>query len=140
MGRDINMVLEIHDGKKWIGINTFLGHYSRLGHTYEADEYSGWDVTMRNSTLFSVLVDDDEGAAGPKGLPDDISETTRFMVDECGSDGHWHSWLPLDEAVAIFKEAYYRPRRPNSPTPADYLFGVEGDDLSKYRLVFWFDF
>ena len=30
MGRDINMVLEIHDGKKWIGINTFLGHYSRL--------------------------------------------------------------------------------------------------------------
>lgn len=76
----------------------------------------------------------------PRGLPDDASDTALTFADDWGSDGHSHSWLPLDEAAAIYLATEFNPSNFAQQYPASEFFGVDRpDDEDEYRLVFWFD-
>jgi hypothetical protein len=95
-----------------------------------------------------------EPIAPPRGLPADLSFTTKFDADLKAIDYHDHSWLSSKEAGEIedwyenFKE--YR----NYPPLFGYLFGNRIDYYPQYpddaedlaemgyedsRIVFWFD-
>lgn len=135
MGCDIHLVLEKKFGEKWIGVDTFNGHETAYG--------KGWaspTARSRNYTRFAALANvRGEGGLEPKGIPSDASDTTQALSDEWGGDGHSHSWLPVDEAAAIFaKTERELTDEYAKKCPAAHFFGAEGD-LSVYRLVFWFD-
>jgi hypothetical protein len=91
----------------------------------------------------------------PRGLPCNVSETTRLMRENYGSDGHSDSWLSLDELKVL--EAWWNDH--TKPYQAErfvhgrvfelaimgnYLAGNGvTDELPKgvqdVRIVFWFD-
>lgn len=142
MGCDIHLVLEKHDPELgWVGIDTFTGHESRY-----TKGYSSPAARERNYKLFAALANVRGDGPLPKGVPDDASQTTRFLVKDWGSDGHSHSWLPLTEAAAQWNVQRYPAEAPLDPNsyqakfPAAYWFGVDDDEeLDSYRVVFWFD-
>lgn len=165
MGCDIHLVLEKRgkDGR-WIGIDTYSGH--QCGASGETK----WEwpiATNRHYRRFALLAGVRGDGPPPKGLPDDISETGKFVADSWAGDGHSHSWLPLDEATRIFVESdkddapeenpdtrpYLaavsgdNPPAPPEPSykdkyPESYYFGVdihEENPIESYRIIFWFD-
>src|SRR5262245_45786506 len=140
MGCDIHMVLERRDYEKnrWVGIDSFCGHQSCLG-----DRGYSWSIARsRNYARFAKLAGVRGDGPEPRGVPDDISETTDFLIRDWDGDGHSHSWLMLSDAVPIFLETAWPDPEPDSFTakyPASYFFGVESEKLDDYRLIFWFD-
>jgi hypothetical protein len=104
---------------------------------------------VRNSTGIDPI-------APPRGLPDDITFTTRFDHDEgWGSDAHSESWLSaqevteLDEWMRDYMRREYMGQGYSIERDFGYIFG-NGWDIKKYpsdypkqledaRLVFWFD-
>jgi hypothetical protein len=142
MGCDIHLTVEKKVGSKWIAVNTMNG-----GHTgrFEKDD-SNWDWASpvardRNYKRFAALAGVRGDGPEARGVPDDVSETTRFLIDDYGADGHSHSWLPMREAVDIFVRTHWRDeKRPHLlDYPASYFFEVDDDNLDAYRIVFWFD-
>jgi len=114
----------------------------------ERSTEEGWVAVVplhddsRNYKRFAALADvrnhESSGIEGqkPKGIPEDVSETTKYHIDEWGNDGHSHSYLSLEEAVHIFvggKEA----RRNHLWKYFDIY--LEPDEIGQFRLVFWFD-
>jgi hypothetical protein len=104
MGSDIHLHTEIK-------VNGVWHHYSnpRISRDYD---------------LFAKLADvrnDDEitPIAEPRGLPDDLSFTTKFDADYWGRDGHSHSWLTgkeLAEALRWYdKLVVERSQKSESP-------------------------
>ncbi|MFA7143161.1 MAG: hypothetical protein WC175_04190 [Candidatus Dojkabacteria bacterium] len=60
----------------------------------------------RNYDLFTVLAGvrnyrDWDWFVEPKGIPDDISEDVKNIIDRYGGDGHTHSYLTLREILDI---------------------------------------
>lgn len=58
----------------------------------------------RNYTLFAFLADvrnywDVEPLAQPRGIPKDISDDLKEVIDDWGGDGHSHSWFTLKELL-----------------------------------------
>jgi hypothetical protein len=139
MGCDIHLVLERRrkDGK-WVAIDTFTGHESALDKGY------AWPAaTSRNYQRFAALAGVRGDGPAARGMPDDASETARFLAEEkWDSDGHTHSWLPLAEAADIFLRTH-GPVEADSfaaKYPCAYFFGIDSDEgFDAYRLVFWFD-
>lgn len=93
-----------------------------------------------------------EPISEPRGLPEDVSVTTRFDSDHWGEDGHTHSWLSAQEAGMVQHE--FANKQPGSPPTFGYLFGnyIEShlsspNDAKRLidagfedaRVVFWFD-
>lgn len=68
----------------------------------------------------------------PKGLPSDCCKEIRWEAEICGDDYHSHSWIMVDELVNDPNLREFR----NVIEIAQYL---EGEDLSKIRMVFWYD-
>ena len=147
MGCDIHLVLERRSGSKWFAVNTFQGHANanRKAGDFMAQTYPA--ATQRNYTRFARLAGVRGKGPEPKGLPLDASETTKFLSDDYGEDGHSHSYMSVEEAVRIFsdterwrddeKEDGYARKY-----PASFFFGVEpsrGETIDDYRIVFWFD-
>ena len=56
----------------------------------------------RNYTRFAALAGVRGDGPTPKGLPKDVSESTKLYSDEWGLDGHGHSFLDLTKATALF--------------------------------------
>lgn len=137
MGADIHMVLEKRSAEgKWIATDTFRIHSSR-------DRNFAVPVAQdRNYKRFAALAGVRGPGPTPRGLPLDASETTNFLSDEYGEDGHSHSWLPLKEAVEVFVETEYWRETDDvyaKKYPSSFFFGVEEETTDEYRLVFWFD-
>lgn len=153
MGCDIHMVLEVKEGNKWVGINSF----SHLTHS--AIELSGairgsdaesifvfWKVRSRNYDLFGKLAGVRREGLEPRGDPGDLSGMARIEIEKWGVDSHSHSYGLLSEIGPLFAQYYLDDKnkvRPNQIDAILNLFGVtndyDADDLSKYRLVYWFD-
>ena len=127
MGTDIHGVVEKKvrlDGvDKWVAVNI-------LRYDDKA--------TDRNYERFAKLAGVRGEGPAPKGLPVDISESTRVIYDE--ECGHSASWLPLEDAVKIFNDTERRADEDTgkSFTAYDY-FGLWSYEGKLYRLVFWFD-
>lgn len=143
MGCDIHIAVEQKTEKGWVCINT-MNHYHRL-----VKNAGDWDwlspvARTRNYERFAALAGVRGDGPEPKGAPDDVSETTAFLINEHGSDGHSHSWLELSDALKVFMETEGRKFDDKSSAascPCRYYFGVNEYRLSKddFRIVFWFD-
>jgi hypothetical protein len=96
-------------------------------------------TTDRNYARFAALAGVRGEGLEPRGIPDDASETTKYLVELWGSDGHSHSWLPAEEAAEIFLATDHAqtPGEYKTKFPASYFLGVEG--TAEHRLIFWFD-
>ncbi|KKK61066.1 hypothetical protein LCGC14_3018060, partial [marine sediment metagenome] len=86
MGCDIHAHIEIKVGGEW-------HHYSQ-------------PMVDRDYRLFTrmagVRKSDVEPISAPRGLPQDITFTTRFDAEQhWGEDGHSHSWLSCKELAAL---------------------------------------
>jgi len=98
----------------------------------------------------------------PKGLPINISFTTRFHTEYLGDDGHSHSWLSyveMQELLRFFKDEldgacpWGSRREDNSHKWDDFGIWLFGNSISGFgehpksypeklediRMVFWFD-
>lgn len=139
MGCDIHLVVERRVKDKWIAVNTMNSHQ----HIQYAKEERDWSMPAarsRNYMRFAALAGVRGEGPPPRGLPDDLSETARFLVEDYGVDGHSHSWLPLDEACKIFAATQLPPLSDHFAVyPASYFFEVESNSLADHRLIFWFD-
>ena len=117
MGCDIHLYVEKRVGGRWVSADTWLPDTSpvledeaepRLKVPDEARYY-----TDRNYSLFAILanVRNGWGTAGfttgtgfrpiamPRGLPADVSPEVQAEADDCGRDGHSHSWLTVAELL-----------------------------------------
>ena len=118
MGCDIHGWVEKRRGKKWVG-------------------YAQLKDDQRNYGRFAALAGVRGLGPGPNGVPKNVSDTVKLHILEWDTDGHSHSWLPLEKAFKIFKESS------GSDTYYEFVaFGFEipnKSDWKLYRLIFWFD-
>lgn len=142
MGCDIHLVLERKIGGEWVGLDPFKGHHRAWVQKGDID-WSSPVATSRNYTRFARLAGVRGDGPPPRGVPDDASSLTVYLVKEWGDDGHSHSWIGLKEACVIWAETRGDSRKDKYPEehPASYFFEVEDDpkEFDQFRLVFWFD-
>lgn len=107
----------------------------------------------RNYALFERMAGvcgcDINAIAPPRGIPEDVSELTKFLCDNYGSDGHSHSWLSSDEIKCLTKLAQEELGWDGLEDGKQfgYLCGNDYADwepgnikgLEDFRFVFWFD-
>lgn len=139
MGCDIHAHVEIKVDGKWhhynhpdIGRNYWL--FARMAN-------------VRNDGSIKPI-------AEPRGLPEDITFTTKFDRKCWSSDGHSDSWLSAKEVAVLGPEMETEHKKYNSKDyyyyekEFGYLFGNSWDiglgnghpkQLQDARLVFWFD-
>lgn len=129
MGCDIHAFLEVKDEEMgWVTVHQIRG-------TFED----------RNYTLFAALAGVRGEGPDPLGLPPDVADTTKFHSDEWDCDGHSHSYVPLKEAMALYKFTRYDEEEKDDPYAQSYwrVFNRDiedtKDDVNRYRVVFWFD-
>ena len=142
MGCDIHLVREVLVGQKWIAVDTFQGH--QMAYPKEGRDWSSPVARARNYRRFAALAGVRGDGPDPRGIPYDVSETTRYLIGGWGVDGHSHSWLPVADAARIFLETNWwgEPAKPDdyaSKYPEAFFFGVDSEDAPPSRIVFWFD-
>lgn len=132
MGCDIHVHVEVKINDKW-------------------EHYSAPEVP-RNYALFAKMAGvrnsgDIEPISKPKGLPDDLTNTTKRDSLRCDESSHSHSWLDLNELRILQKWIYAQKSYPL------WDFGqVFGNNLASFmeargefpeirdvRAVFWFN-
>lgn len=161
MGCDIHLYLEkytsVNGENKWVNVD----HWQINPHYGIEDNESEYDLVPfywgRNYDLFSILA----GVRGnidpidePRGLPEDVTETTKREYDKGGRDAHTPSYYTLKE----IKDYYYNNSENDEITIIlDYFlkpmenrfkeeFWITSDDEKRYttkengfRVIFWFD-
>jgi hypothetical protein len=138
MGCDIHLVVEAKTDKgSWAAINT-MNTVARLTAEGAGVTYVYPAAEDRNYTRFAALAGVRGEGPAPLGLPDDASETARFLCSEWGGDAHSHSYMPLAKAAIIFGAT---SEHSGEKIPSNYFFGVPVSSLGEreYRIVFWFD-
>jgi hypothetical protein len=147
MGCDIHLVLEQRDGDKWVGVDTFVSH-NRAYAKDEMDAYSSPIARQRNYNRFAALAGVRGKGPAARGIPDNASDTARFLVKSWASDGHSHSWLPMKEAAQIWLNTGYHDLKDAADFikkyPECHYFNVDcsegsGKSADDFRVVFWFD-
>lgn len=136
MGCDIHLILERQTLKGWVATDTFNYHHSN------ERTFSFPVARNRNYRRFSALAGVRGDGPQPKGLPDDLSQTAQYVIDQWGDDGHSHSWLPLLEAIKIFLDTnreYSEDPLEEIKYPHDYFFNIDEEEIDQYRLIFFFD-
>jgi hypothetical protein len=153
MGCDIHLTVEKQaKNGKWYAVNLFNAHHQSPWRVQKKkvnwiDTWSSPVARSRNYDRFAALAGVRGHGPKPRGLPNDVSESTRFAVEKWGPDGHSHSWLPLKDAVKIFFDTEYDENKKEGyvkNSPEYYFFGVDRvtedpEELDQYRVVFWFD-
>ena len=87
MGCDIHGWIEKKVYDKWVAVGEFRG--------------CGLE---RNYERFAQLAGVRGEGPDPKGVPEDVSDTAKFHIDEWGVDGHSHSYMDLEPALDLFFE------------------------------------
>ena len=127
MGCDIHGWVEIKQGDKYIAISEIDGK-ARIRNYDRFAKLAG----VRSSGLSET--------PKPLGIPDDISDTVRYWIDDWAEDGHSHSYLPLKDAADIFLETDYGQSEFDRLCPVSSYFDFEYEGkVDDCRLVFWFD-
>lgn len=159
MGCDIHMVAEHRKDGRWTRVlppehawDPWLVEQNWLD-----DARQEW-FHNRNYALFGVLAGvrgDGPPIAEPRGLPGDVGEEVRAMIDNDGRDSdvywlgdHSFSWLTLDEILAYDWDrpaGYYSDGRPMREWCSEFLTRTVpalqdlDPDPRNVRLVFGFD-
>lgn len=128
MGTDISGVVEKRgDDNDW-----------HLVYVLRTTDRAGF----RNYRQFGALAGVRSPGPDPRGLPDDMSDATRYLWDRDG--GHSPSWMTVREAVNRLSSRERYATEPPFPAMdewndvAEFWFGdgmIDPDD----RFVFWFD-
>jgi hypothetical protein len=150
MGCDIHMVVEKQlTPDWWVTVNTMTPHHKNLYGQKAEGILGGWSsptAISRNYRRFAALAGVRGDGPEPRGYAPNLSETALYLIEQYGADGHSHSWLPMTDAIKIFSdtEAWPPPDEDGEISgeqkyPASYFFGVEDEEVEKYRVVFWFD-
>lgn len=164
MGCDIHPILERRwkderTGKtKWVGIKEYGYTYADvwIGGKEIAKNYLVRDrAKERNYELFAKLAGVRGEGPDPRGMPDDISDMGRMLMDQWGGDGHSHSWCTAEEWCKAALESEHdqanmhlgdRDNDPRIRDPYGYYLGIEiydpeeaGPQAGDYRIVFCFD-
>ena len=129
MGCDIHGTIEKKVGGEWVMVN-------RL-------HYSG-DSTTRHYKRFAALAGVRGNGPSPKGIPGDVSASTKLYIDEWGLDGHSHTFYPIKEAADIYLNTVYENEtrtdyQKKHPVSAFFDIDAAGSDLDNYRCILWFD-
>lgn len=126
MGCDIHIATEKRVDDKWVMVTRAF-----------------WNTAARtrNYHRFAALAGVRGDGPPPRGLPDDISDSTRLFRDEWGDDGHSDSWLPLHDAARLWLETERGEVNDfMRKWPESHYFDVELESYpGVYRVVFWFD-
>jgi len=86
----------------------------------------------------------------PKGLPDDLSITTKFCADYWNGNGHSHTWLNANEIRELMNTSFIKDDWDFEHEQIGYLCGngwgdwSKGDDgyskeIEDIRFICWFD-
>jgi hypothetical protein len=90
MGIRMTGIVEVRVDGKWVCDNTLS----------KVRSGPGWDAVYWPRCL---MVDPQRFFdLECRGLPDDVSETGRYMIEVYRGSGRRHSWLPLLEAASLF--------------------------------------
>ena len=126
MGCDIHGWVECKVGDKWVAVKPLK------------DDSRNY---MRFSKLAGVRCYDKQNDVVPLGVPNDVSDTTKFYIDYWEGDGHSHSYMPLADAYKIFEETCWYDVKP--PDMFYHFFDIDSHNrryiINNMRLVFWFD-
>lgn len=150
MGADIHMVLERKYNDKWVGVHAFPYIDREISEAAAAvlkaaNVYvPGWvsyTARGRNYELFAALAGVRGDGPEPLGVPEDASDLAAMEIEHWGGDGHSHSYMGLADAFPIFVAHLYPQKVLDDDRYLlrEKLFGVDYDDCSEHRLVFWFD-
>lgn len=136
MGCDIHGVIERRVGEKWIAVEVLtMIHCVRGGE--DLDNFAVPAALERNYKRCAKLAGVRGDGPEARGLPDDATDTARYIFD---TEGHTPSWLPLSEAAAIFAATEHNKVGDWAKEyPSDFYFNVGTEEIDKYRFVFWFD-
>ncbi len=167
MGCDIHLVLEKYDDNlcEWVGLHDYnLPSSEALLSRVDIDIINNADfrVGRRDYNFFAHLAgvraipvnNMDPAYPEPKGMPPDASSLALHKHSLWEHDAHSASWMSLKEFTLI----YAREVKENlGQLVADRMQGdgmpltwamyrevsgeylSDGDDVDKYRIVFWFD-
>lgn len=133
MGCDIHLHVEIKVNGQW-------HHYNHPS-------------VDRHYALFARMAgvrnrDNVKPIAMPRGLPKDVTFTTKFDSDSWDVDGHSHSWLSSEEVELLLKEfdqseiweeKFGYLMGSSMATFHKYKDGRGRDGIEDFRIVFWFD-
>lgn len=122
MGCDIHGTIERKVDDKWVMVEPFPQ-----------------DTRDRNYVRFALLAGVRGDGPTARGIPDDVSVSTKLHIDDWGVDGHSHSWLPLNEAAKIWLKTEWDKPSMAIDYPTSHYFDVDDDDPNEHRVVFWFD-
>jgi hypothetical protein len=148
MGCDIHFVIEKKLEGQWVGV--YATYITPNMQTQDNPVFKDCaEVFMTTFNRYPVFKARDydffarlAGVRGegpePLGVPEDVSQLARIMIDQDGADGHSHSWLDYDKfcgAYAIGTAEIFDVQA------MAYLTGQPDDNEGKapYRVVFWFD-
>jgi len=120
MGCDIHGWVEVRVGDKYIAV----AELKDRNRNYR-----------RFAKLAGVRNYNSDECKTPLGVPDDVSETTKYYIDKWGEDGHSHSYMSVREAMDIFNSTADE----ESQWPEYTFFDLEPEDIDNHRVVFWFD-
>lgn len=168
MGCDIHIVLERfnEDLDEWVGMRDYKGVSKSLTDLDPAAKQAGSDyvsshiwfkLRSRDYSFFNALCgvrgEGSDFGFRPKGLPDDASSLSRFVLSEDDPDLHSHSWLDMkdlsgplacEKGDAAQLASYVTERMGNGGFNLQLLQNyvdddIEADTINQWRLVFAFD-
>lgn len=114
MGCSIHVHVEVKVGDTW--------HHQSQGNFFRSYDLFAMMADVRNEGNIAPISE-------PRGLPDDVTETTYLGSEEWGDDGHSHSWLSSKEVGLVEKWI----------EPIDDWKWNDFGEVDDWRLVFWFD-
>jgi hypothetical protein len=143
MGCDIHFIIEKqHKDFGWVGImstdDPFISYGGRI-------HIPIWRCKDRDYTFFACLAGVRGEGPNPKGWPEDASVMAQSLSV---IDGEFHSYSYC--SLIEFVIAKLKSRNELSPIAAEKLVGkadalhsyiglYEGENLTDYRVIFWFD-
>lgn len=157
LSADIHYVIERKLGGQWVGVfsTVFTPRQPMIISIPDERLDVSADRTFlsfreRNYTLFAALASVRDKGATPKGIPTDVSILGKASIDDWGSDGHSHTWFPMQEFLsewikcdeAMAKAAVTEKISPKGDEIRpfiDTVIDTWDDELNDLRIVCWFD-
>lgn len=140
MGCDIHLVVERRVEQRWVAVRIMRSISTAAPINYGMN-FATPASKERNYDRFAALAGVRGPGPAPRGLPDDVSETSRFLFELL--DRHTPSWLPLSEAAEIFAATERHELNDFDRKYSMYhYFNIEPETdgpAEDHRLVFWFD-
>ena len=141
MGTDIHAHIEIETDNGW----EYGWYIDPVNRSSEIESDDGSPFYWRNYEFFAFLAGVRGFGGTAKGIPKDISNTTKDLIDEWGKDAHSHSWDNCRQLLLrIIKEKKRNPEFMEWLTHdlkklELVLYNKHLGQNKNYRVVYWFD-